>query len=257
MIPKIIHYVWVGGEKPKSVKHNINEWKAMFPDYEFIEWNEENWNISSNCFANYFYNKGKNGYGFVGDPIRVDVLDRFGGIYLDTDVHIYKKFDSFLGESLVFGRIYNNAVGTAVILSEKGNPLMHNLSKLYKSFTIKELDNPDFDKISNGIFTRYFINEHLGMKFGNGIQRLDNGTLLLPKQYFELPSFWFEKGGYFVHDQSGSWNNSKHNLVYSNSGMKNKIKKMINKIDPTIILRHQNMKACKSNSIYKEFGKNI
>lgn len=42
IIPRIIHFVWVGDEKPESVKKNVAHWKELCPDYEFIEWNEKN-----------------------------------------------------------------------------------------------------------------------------------------------------------------------------------------------------------------------
>ena len=42
-IPKIIHYVWMGGkEKPPKIKKCIKTWKKHLKDYEFIEWNEKN-----------------------------------------------------------------------------------------------------------------------------------------------------------------------------------------------------------------------
>ncbi|RND89370.1 glycosyltransferase family 32 protein [Lacticaseibacillus paracasei] len=82
MIPKIIHYVWIGGAKPDSVQKNIDNWKKVLAGYTLQEWNEHNWDISKNQFAKYFYDKKQ--FAFVGDAIRVDVLNRIGGIYLDS-----------------------------------------------------------------------------------------------------------------------------------------------------------------------------
>lgn len=43
MIPKKIHYCWFGrGEKPKLAQKCIASWKKYCPDYEIIEWNENN-----------------------------------------------------------------------------------------------------------------------------------------------------------------------------------------------------------------------
>lgn len=40
MIPKIIHYVWLGGgAKTPSVKRCIASWKKAMPDYQIKEWN--------------------------------------------------------------------------------------------------------------------------------------------------------------------------------------------------------------------------
>ena len=41
MIPKIIHYIWVGGkEKPVDIKRCMATWKKHLEGYKVIEWNE-------------------------------------------------------------------------------------------------------------------------------------------------------------------------------------------------------------------------
>ena len=48
MIPKIIHYCWFGrGKKPKLAQKCIASWRKYCPDYEIIEWNEDNYDIAS------------------------------------------------------------------------------------------------------------------------------------------------------------------------------------------------------------------
>lgn len=248
MIPKIVHYVWVGGPKPDSVRKNIDNWKHVLSDYSFKEWNEENWDISKNLFANYFYDRGK--FGFVGDPIRVDVLKRFGGIYLDTDVEVYKPFDPLLGEKLVFSRIYNNALGTATILAEKNNAVISDLAEIYNTFSLEKLEDSSVDKVSNGVFTRYFLDKHTGFSFGNSKQRLKNGVLILPKQFFEIPAMWFEGGSFAMHDAVGSWQDK----LEQPDNIKAKIKVSVRKLFPAITARYENYKIGMSNSIAKEYG---
>lgn len=237
---------------PKKVSENIADWKKILPDYEFMRWNEDNWDISSNAFATYFYSKGRRGYGFVGDPIRVDVLDRFGGVYLDTDVVVSQSFDPLLMQSLVIGRLYDNALGTATILAEKHNPRIHELVNLYDSYRSDFLDNPHTDKVSNGIFTRYFLNKNIGLKFGNEKQMLDDGTIILPKHSFELPAFWFERNDYSTHLATGSWQSGR--TVEGSSSLKSLIAATFEKYSPALIARHRNHVDGKNNSISKQFG---
>ena len=46
MIPKKIHYCWFGKNPlPNEVKKCIESWKLFCPDYEIIEWNEENYDV--------------------------------------------------------------------------------------------------------------------------------------------------------------------------------------------------------------------
>ena len=48
MIPKRIHYCWFGhNPKPKLAEKCINSWKKKCPDYEIIEWNEDNFDIQN------------------------------------------------------------------------------------------------------------------------------------------------------------------------------------------------------------------
>ena len=47
-IPKIIHYCWFGGNpKPKLAEKCIKSWKKYCPDYEIVEWNEDNFDLSA------------------------------------------------------------------------------------------------------------------------------------------------------------------------------------------------------------------
>ena len=58
MIPKKIHYCWFGrGEKPKLAQRCIASWRKYCPDYEIIEWNEDNFDIARYPYAQYCLNE--------------------------------------------------------------------------------------------------------------------------------------------------------------------------------------------------------
>ena len=79
-IPKTIHYCWFGrGKKPKIAKKCIKSWKKYLPDYEIIEWNEDNFDINSNLYVKQAYEAKK--YAFVSDYVRLYALYNYGGIY--------------------------------------------------------------------------------------------------------------------------------------------------------------------------------
>ena len=47
MIPKTIHYCWFGGNpKPKLIEKCMKSWQKHCPDFEIIEWNEDNFEVS-------------------------------------------------------------------------------------------------------------------------------------------------------------------------------------------------------------------
>ena len=119
-IPKIIHYCWFGKkEKPNIVKKCISSWKVILKDYEIIEWNEENFDISSNNFVRQAYENGK--FAFVSDYVRVYALYNYGGIYLDTDVEVFKNFDPLLNNESFWGFEEKNFIATSTIGAQKNN----------------------------------------------------------------------------------------------------------------------------------------
>ena len=69
-IPKIIHYCWFGrGKKTKLMRKCMETWKKYFPEYDIVEWNEENFDINSNEYVREAYNSKK--YAFVSDYVRL------------------------------------------------------------------------------------------------------------------------------------------------------------------------------------------
>ena len=89
-IPKIIHYCWFGdGPISPESRKCMESWKKYCPDYKIIEWNEQNFDISQNRYAQQAYEAKK--YAFVSDYVRLAVLYEYGGIYLDTDVETLRN----------------------------------------------------------------------------------------------------------------------------------------------------------------------
>lgn len=102
LIPKTIHYFWFGRNKKNSLMEQcIQSWKKFCPDYRIIEWNEDNYDITRHKFMEQAYNSGK--YSFVTDYARLDVVNRYGGIYFDTDVEVIKNIDGLLYNEAFFG----------------------------------------------------------------------------------------------------------------------------------------------------------
>ncbi len=94
-IPKVIHYCWFGKKNiPDQYREWMKSWKKYCPDYEIVEWNEDNFDIRSNQYVSEAYDMKK--FAFVSDFARLDILYKNGGIYLDTDVEIVKPFDALL-----------------------------------------------------------------------------------------------------------------------------------------------------------------
>ena len=73
----------------------MDSWKKIMPDYEWKLWNTENFNIDSSIpYVKEAFVSRK--WAFVADYIRLYALYTEGGIYLDSDVKVFKRFDDFL-----------------------------------------------------------------------------------------------------------------------------------------------------------------
>ncbi len=95
MIPKKIHYCWFGrGPLPELAQKCIASWHKYMPDYEYILWNEDSFDVNQIAYTKEAYATRK--YAFVSDYVRLLALEREGGIYLDVDFEVYKPFDDLL-----------------------------------------------------------------------------------------------------------------------------------------------------------------
>lgn len=138
MIPRIIHYCWFGkNELPDITKKCIESWKKHCPDYEIIEWNEDNFNVSSIKYTAQAYAEQK--YAFVADYARFKILYEYGGIYLDTDVEIVKSIDNLLNHIVFLGREEKDRVNPGLIIgAEKNNDFIAEMIELYQNLRFRK-----------------------------------------------------------------------------------------------------------------------
>ena len=103
MIPKIIHYTWFSGEEmPQIVKECIATWKHLMPDYEFRLWDM---NAIKNVDSVYLKESlSVKKWAYAADYVRLFALYHEGGIYLDTDVMVYKPFNDLLDNKVFIGK---------------------------------------------------------------------------------------------------------------------------------------------------------
>ena len=149
MIPKIIHYCWFGrGEMPEIVLKCIASWHETMPDWDYMLWNEDRFDVSSFRYAQEAYEAKK--YAFVSDVARLQALKDYGGIYLDTDVLVYKSLEPLLVYSAFAGfeGSKHSPIGTCVIGSQKNGKWVREQLNDY-SHRVFLKDNGGFDTTTN------------------------------------------------------------------------------------------------------------
>lgn len=181
LIPKKIHYVWVGGnKKPELIRKCINSWQNILSDYEIIEWNESNFDIEINEYAKQAYNYKK--WAFVSDYIRFYVLYHYGGIYLDTDVEVLKSLDPMLHNGGFAG--FENDIGIApgLILGSKKKSCV--IKKLLDGYADRKFVKSD-GSLDTSTVVRYATKLFVEMGFNmNGMYQCINGFHVYPSEYF-------------------------------------------------------------------------
>lgn len=196
MIPKIIHYVWVGNNpKPKDIKKCMKTWKKHLKDYKIIEWNESNFDISSHLFVKKAYEAKK--WAYVSDYIRMYAIYNYGGIYLDTDVLVLENFDKFLNNKVFVGFERENYPFTAVFGAEKKNKFIKKLLDYYDNL---DAYNFDFENNNTISVSNILINEY-GCSKENKEQLLKDGIKVYKDDILCNPS----KNSTTVHIFTGTW----------------------------------------------------
>lgn len=180
-IPKIIHYCWFGGkEKPDIVQRCIQSWHDVLVEYELVEWNEKTFDISSNPYVEEAYQSGK--FAFVSDYVRVYALYHKGGIYVDTDVEVFKRFDDLLHHESFWGFEQENYVATSTIGSKAGNKLIEQFLDSYEGKRFIKEDG-SYDEWTN-VAQISGILEGLGLKLNGEYQEIEEIGAFYPQDYF-------------------------------------------------------------------------
>ena len=103
---------------PELAQKCIESWHRLMPDYEYKLWNEECFDVESIPYTKEAYEARK--FAFVSDYVRLLALEQEGGLYLDTDVEVFKSFDDLLGYNAFAGFEGSKhlPLGTCVMASE-------------------------------------------------------------------------------------------------------------------------------------------
>lgn len=238
-IPKVIHYIWLGTRPLDKVSIKcIQSWKKYLSDYEIKKWGDEECRevIASNRYAQQAYDAKK--YAFVSDYLRVFILYQFGGVYMDTDVQVFKPIDRFLNDGAFTCYEDKDHIPTALMASCKGNKWMKALLDYYtdRDF-IDEYGNMD---ITTNVISITNISLSMGFVPGGKEQVFSDDVHIYTKDYFcpldtsASRNDVFTDNTYAAHLYNGSWRSP---LRQSLSKIKKKLGVDVEKVFPPFILK--------------------
>lgn len=211
-IPKMIHFCWFGRtQMPDEVQRCIATWKRVLPDYEIMEWNEDNFCIDTAVpYVKEAYQKEM--WAFVSDYVRLYALFTYGGIYFDTDIEVFRPFDEFLDKAAFFGFESNDYLTTAVMGCEKHSQIMEQFLEEYKTRHFLLRDGSMDIETTNVVALTRLMEKH-GLILNGRRQVLDD-AVIYPQWYFSPNDFVnlfgrYRARSFTYHHCNASWNGKK------------------------------------------------
>lgn len=205
-IPKTIHCLWFGNNpKPEMVTKCIVSWKKYLPDWEIKEWNESNYDVHCCKYVEQAYEAKK--WAFVSDYARFDILRRFGGLYLDTDVELLKPIPEQYFENPFTAVDSNGMVAPGQIIALPINHwLAESIAESYENSVFDE-NNLTADATINTRVNNYLKSK--GFEEKDDFQKVDD-LFIYPSIQFcgfdvNINEYNFTSETIAVHHFAGSW----------------------------------------------------
>lgn len=231
MIPKVIHYCWFGrNPKPALFQRCIASWKKHCPDYEIIEWNEDNFDLDCCDYVREAYDAKK--WAFVTDYARLKIVCDQGGIYLDADVEVIRPFDDLLGDAAFFGLEDTGSIATGLGFgAEVGNPVVGAMLRDYDGVHFRREDG-GFDMttcpVRNTASIAHLLPEELPQ---NQIIRIPGAVIYPPEWFCPLSADGSQMrktaNTHSIHWYSATWLSEDEMVVHQYRVFRNKCEKLL------------------------------
>lgn len=208
MIPKVINYCWFGGKAiPPEFMKNIESWKKYLPDHQIVRWDESNFDVHCNRYADGAY-RAKN-YAYLSDYARFAILNQTGGIYFDTDVEVLRPLDDILAAGPFMGEEKQGEVAAGLGMAmEPGMDFLREMVELYDGLTYSIVDENEKSVTVVQRVTR-LLNRHGYDPRKKTIQTVC-GINIYPREYFcpqdyRTGEITITENTRTIHHYSASW----------------------------------------------------
>jgi hypothetical protein len=214
---------------PETHKKCMASWKAVMPDYGLVLWDTSKFDINSVPFVAEACRKKK--WAFAADYIRLYALYTEGGVYLDTDVVVRKRFDDFLmfdffssvewhkgkekskpmaylteGGQIVL-RVDGVHLQAAIMGGTAGHPFLQDCLDWYNTnhFLDAKGNTTGYNKDFIAPHVYAAIAQKYGFRYKNELQNLLGNMVVFPSDVFAGWLNDITNNTYAVHCCAGSW----------------------------------------------------
>ena len=187
MIPRILHQVWVGPDPlPEEFARFRESWRRHHPEWEMRLWTEER--LPEDLVRPEVYERLRKPTE-RSDIIRLEVLFRFGGVYVDTDFECLRPIDPLIeGVDFFTSDLKPGRVNNAVIGSVRGHPLLERALRELRPRTAY-----GYDKYGTGPF------------FLDALVRDQSGVTIYPPHFFYPTTPGQREQAFATHGSARSW----------------------------------------------------
>ena len=107
MIPKIIHQIWLGPNSiPRRLLKARKTWQELHPEWEhklWTAWPEGGYTDSDHPFPDIEpFSNTLSSWAQCADLLRLELIRRYGGIYVDMDIVAFKPIDDLVQDCDLF-----------------------------------------------------------------------------------------------------------------------------------------------------------
>jgi inositol phosphorylceramide mannosyltransferase catalytic subunit len=139
MIPRIAHRVWLDEPIPEKFEVFWRRLAQLHPDWTLLTWNDSAALDFLRCRAEF---DGAATWAGKSDVLRYELLWRFGGVYLDTDVEPLRAFDELLDGGPFVGWEDQNLLCPTVIGAPPGHAAVDDLLERLPAWVADRPDAP-------------------------------------------------------------------------------------------------------------------
>jgi len=90
-IPRVIHQIWLGSPLPRRLARYSDTWRRRHPDWEMKLWTDAD--VARLDFPSRDLFEAATCWGQKSDLLRIELLNAFGGVYVDLDYECYRPLD--------------------------------------------------------------------------------------------------------------------------------------------------------------------
>lgn len=186
MIPKTIHLCWFSNDPfPVEIKICMDTWKRLLPDYTVRHWTYEDAKAIGCKFIDEALAAKK--WAFASDAVRFYAVYTEGGVYMDSDIFLKRRFDEFIPEHgfATFHEVIGEQIllQAAFFMGEKGNVYCKNMVDYYMNHSFEGADDSRNQAISPVVMT--IVIKDMGVEYvaRDTELHLNEGITIYPNRF--------------------------------------------------------------------------